>query len=279
MECKYKWEKQTGVGPVILPCGKCMPCRIHKREVWTGRILMESLCHEHAVFVTLTYAEAPEQLINGKKRQVLVKRHGQLFMKKLRKRLSPRKIRFFFCGEYGSKTERPHYHAVLFGLSTASTADIEKSWGHGFVSVSDLTPQRARYVARYTTKKLVGALLSADGRPPEYATMSLRGPIGHPFLERLASTMNRNRGSGTVVLIPSTIKLFGKNYPLDPLFRQRLNELVNPPEEGEELMSMSRRLSYGKEAEKPIPTHDERASAELSQKRRDQAYRRRRDRI
>jgi hypothetical protein len=33
----------------------------------------------------------------------------------LRKKISPLKIRFFHCGEYGDKTRRPHYHALIFG--------------------------------------------------------------------------------------------------------------------------------------------------------------------
>jgi hypothetical protein len=31
------------------------------------------------------------------------------------KKISPLKIRFFHCGEYGDKTRRPHYHALIFG--------------------------------------------------------------------------------------------------------------------------------------------------------------------
>jgi hypothetical protein len=36
-------------------------------------------------------------------------------MKRLRKKIQPLKIRFFHCGEYGDKTRRPHYHALIFG--------------------------------------------------------------------------------------------------------------------------------------------------------------------
>jgi hypothetical protein len=33
----------------------------------------------------------------------------------MKKKISPLKIRFFHCGEYGDKTRRPHYHALIFG--------------------------------------------------------------------------------------------------------------------------------------------------------------------
>ena len=46
----------------------------------------------------------------------LRKRDFQLFMKRLRKKYSDDRIRFYACGEYGSETFRPHYHAILFGL-------------------------------------------------------------------------------------------------------------------------------------------------------------------
>jgi hypothetical protein len=41
--------------------------------------------------------------------------HFQKFMKRLRDRIKPLKIRFFHCGEYGDLTRRPHYHALIFG--------------------------------------------------------------------------------------------------------------------------------------------------------------------
>lgn len=37
-------------------------------------------------------------------------------MKVVRRRFPDDRIRFFAAGEYGDKTFRPHYHAILFGL-------------------------------------------------------------------------------------------------------------------------------------------------------------------
>jgi hypothetical protein len=71
--------------------------------------------------------------------------HFQIFMKRLRHRVKPLKIRFFHCGEYGDKTRRPHYHALIFGYGFPDkkifkkqksgdlfTSDVlTKCWGKG----------------------------------------------------------------------------------------------------------------------------------------------------
>ena len=58
-------------------------------------------------------------------------------MKRLRKKLHPLKIRFFHCGEYGDKTRRPHYHALIFGYSFPDRKLFKKSKS-GDLYTSDL---------------------------------------------------------------------------------------------------------------------------------------------
>ena len=95
---------------LTLPCGQCIGCRLNYSRNWAIRCVHESSLHEHNCFITLTYND--ENLpLNGS----LDLKHFQDFMKRLRKKVSV-PIRYFHCGEYGSRLQRPHYHLLLFGL-------------------------------------------------------------------------------------------------------------------------------------------------------------------
>ena len=95
---------------LAVPCGKCIGCRIAKRKEWSLRMLHELTYHPQSSFITLTYDDYHLPSDNS-----LKKRHLQLFIKRLRKNLGERRIKYFACGEYGGQTMRPHYHAILFG--------------------------------------------------------------------------------------------------------------------------------------------------------------------
>ena len=94
-----------------VPCGKCIECRIHQRKEWSLRLLHEMAYHERSVFLTLTYSDEnlPDDLS-------ISKRHLQLFLKRLRKQSGRKGIKYFATGEYGESTQRPHYHAIVFGV-------------------------------------------------------------------------------------------------------------------------------------------------------------------
>lgn len=150
-----------GVRPLRLPCGNCIGCRTQRAQHWALRCSLELQRHDRSAFVTLTYDEAhcPPTL-----------RKSDLsgFLKRLREDLSPRRIRFFASGEYGDRFGRPHYHAILFGVSPDDDAErIRMAWGisrrrgacfvhtpFGLVDVDKVTPKVVSYVAGYCSKKL-----------------------------------------------------------------------------------------------------------------------------
>lgn len=181
--------------PVDIPCGQCIGCRLERSRQWAMRCTHEAQLHEKSCFITLTYA--PEHVPRDGS---LNKRHFQLFIKRLRKTLKGRKIRYFHCGEYGETLGRPHYHACIFnydpedkilfreshGTRLYLSESLTRIWGQGFVTVGDVTFESAAYVARYVTKKITGPKAEAhyQGREPEYVTMSRRPGIGKPWFEK-----------------------------------------------------------------------------------------------
>lgn len=141
--------------------------------------------HDLAIFVTLTYdpAKLPP-------RGSLDRTHVPAFFKRLRQRmwrdhqktvsyLPPanrppvQKIKYFYCGEYGEETGRPHYHAIIYGVDfndktfykTSSSGDriftsklLDDLWSHGQCNIGSVSFQSCGYVARYCLKKITGEL-------------------------------------------------------------------------------------------------------------------------
>ena len=177
----------------------------------------EASLYSENSFVTLTFK--PEVLV--KRGNGLDVRDFQLFMKRLRKftgrdKLSETPIRYFHCGEYGSKNYRPHYHGLLFnvgfpdrvyfkttkaGFPVYRSSSLEANWSEGFSSCTDVTFGAAAYVARYHLKK-VGTVVSdnhfvnpktGEILPPEYVTMSRgsysrgTGGLGKGWYEKFKS--------------------------------------------------------------------------------------------
>ena len=101
-------------GKVIVPCGKCMNCLTNRRESWIIR-LIEEFKTKKATFLTLTYNDENLVYADGEK-PTLSKRDVQLFLKRLRKSLK-KSIKYYCVGEYGTRTNRPHYHFILFNSS------------------------------------------------------------------------------------------------------------------------------------------------------------------
>lgn len=135
---------------VTVPCGKCYACLSRRRHDWTFRLKQELKVSTSAFFVTLTYDD--EHLPrNSDGVPIVVKRDVQLFFKRLRKAIYPKKIRYFAVSEYGTKNIRPHYHVILFNFPIASNLDavLHDCWTLGFVSVGDVNGASINYVCKY----------------------------------------------------------------------------------------------------------------------------------
>lgn len=164
---------------VVVGCGQCIGCRLEASRKMADRGLLELQSHKASSFVTLTYDnEHIKQVVSldnndgtSNYAYTLVPKDFTLFMKRLRKYLSPHKIRLMACGEYGETTLRPHYHAILFGYDpddleyykTTSLGDrlytspsLTRIWGKGHVVIGAVTWESIAYVSRYILGKQTG---------------------------------------------------------------------------------------------------------------------------
>lgn len=203
----YNWNDVNLETETAIPCGKCEGCLIDKANEWATRACLEAQKWPANAFLTLTYA--PEYL---PKKRTLKKKDLQDFWKRLRKHLNTEKIRYMACGEYGPKTLRPHYHAVVFnywpkdakpykknlvGDFLYTSKELEHIWGKGFVVVGHVDYESAAYVARYTFKKAYGAdqLPVKLGREKEFRLASRRPGIGDfNWNSELGKKIKRNFG-------------------------------------------------------------------------------------
>lgn len=163
---QYAWE----VSHHKVGCGLCLGCRKEQARHWTVRCLHESTQHDESVFVTLTYDEdwLPQY-------GTLSPEDSRAFIKRLRRyheatraETWERTLSYYLVGEYGDLSSRPHYHALLFGISfpdkriarTDPSGNVweskilSKLWRYGRSEFSTVTPGSAAYVTQYATKKV-----------------------------------------------------------------------------------------------------------------------------
>lgn len=159
-------------------CGRCKFCKLASRKGWLFRLTKEAERWDFAYFITLTYDNdslpVTRDFVDVDTGEVttvstpptLVKSAMQKFFKRLRFNTKA-DLRYFAVGEYGSRTSRPHYHAILYTdldfalrfshltrerVPLFRSAYLEQSWPFGFCSISELTVGRIGYTLKYITK-------------------------------------------------------------------------------------------------------------------------------
>lgn len=248
----YAVEQELKYNPnaVLIPCGKCIGCRLDYSKRWSDRMMLELETQKKGVFLTLTYNNEnlpcydyfTGEFIRGQNSvncvPTLYKKDMQDFMKRLRKHFKNFRIRFFGSGEYGERFGRPHYHIILFGIGLSDfrfltvkglnelgqkyyiSDELAEIWTYGYSLLSDVSYNTCNYVARYVLKKITDntEYKEKDGRIREFSLMSRKPGIGYEYLRDNPDCIDKKK------IVIST-QDGGKEIPIPNYFyRQLINE-------------------------------------------------------
>lgn len=155
---------------VPVPCGRCPSCFSRRVSQWSFRLMQEEKVSTSAHFITLTYDTAHVP-ITQKGFMSVDKNDVQLFFKRLRK-LNSDGIKYFLAAEYGGRTERPHYHIILFNCDIKT---IQRAWDLGSVHYGNgagVTGATIGYTLKYMSKVSKIPKHENDDRAKPFGLMS-----------------------------------------------------------------------------------------------------------
>ena len=197
---------------IEVACGQCRGCRAERARTWQLRCIHEASERKENCFLTLTYDM--HHLPPGR---TLVKADLRKFMKRLRRRISPKKISFYAVGEYGDRFGRPHYHVLLFGHDFSDSVfhrysekgyalyrsrTLSALWPFGNAWIGQVSGETAGYCTSYMVDKYTNADPDEErkfygNREPPFHTMSKRPAVGASWMAKFGEEALRN--SGTVI--------------------------------------------------------------------------------
>ena len=229
---------------VLIPCGKCIGCRIDYKRSWADRLTYHSILNkENSYFITLTYDDEHLHLLDHSPIYDLYSLNFDdmtSFIKKLRNKYRDCNIDYFYSGEYGDSFFRCHFHLIVFNLPlddlefwklddqgqpVYTSETIHKLWQNGICSVSRFSWLNAAYTAGYVEKKLDGRRMNeytAVGLTPESCRMSRRPGIAYDYYQLYHSDIWKNNGLSVSRNVNSSGKLGIPRY-----FRKLALESIN----------------------------------------------------
>lgn len=133
--------------------------------------MKEELISSSAWFITLTYSSSHVPITRTGFMSVN-KKDVQNFFKRLRKAHPDEvRIKYFCAAEYGGRTNRPHYHLIMFNTDVSL---IQDAWGMGHIHYGKVSAASVGYTLKYISKGQQVPAHKNDDREPEFRLMSKR---------------------------------------------------------------------------------------------------------
>lgn len=254
-------DSPVTVGSRRYSCRRCEPCSINRKRLWTNRLLLEAGEHGSNSFLTLTYRDESLPLtMNGL--STLAPEDLRNFLKRIRRVLSPTRVRYFGVGEYGDETSRPHYHLALFGFGSCHNGTtikfrgrvipdkccpvcrlVSRTWGLGDIECGTLEESSAKYLCGYVLKKMTRYDdPRLHGRMPEFARMSLKPGIGQSAMHDVAHVIMQLGLDSSEDDVPSSLRRGSTIAPLGRYLTTQLRKMTgkdNPDKDEQIARSMA----------------------------------------
>lgn len=225
----HKKDELTGQ-TMALPCSKCPACAKRRISGWSFRLRKQGEISNSAHFVTLTY-DTEHVPITKNGYMSLRKSDVQKFMKRLRKIHETDKekktIKYYAVGEYGGKTNRPHYHIIIYN---ANVEYIERAWALenkriGNIFVGNVQGASIGYTLKYISKEKKIPQHKNDDRVKEFSLMS-KG-LGLNYLSQKMETWHKadllNR---MYIPIEDGKKIAMPRYYKDKIYNEQQKQLI-----------------------------------------------------
>lgn len=181
---------------------------MNKRSAWVARNRNELFHSISAGFLTLTIDDEHIKYTSSGF-PTLDYKELQKFFKRLRKKYG-KGIKYFACGEYGSKSFRPHFHALIYNLPLLTNGKdffefyrkrIEEIWKLGIVSFSEVIEPRIGYITKYIIKTNEEKKLYEENEIERPRLLVSRG-IGSHLIEKSNALGRHNSDYGKPFKLP-----------------------------------------------------------------------------
>lgn len=215
-----KCISKSKINGVPVTCGKCLHCKARRISGWSFRLNQESKLHDEMYFLTFTY-DNDHVPITKAGYMNLNKNHFVEYIRELRRGLYSKGIRlkYYVAGEYGTKSFRPHYHAIIFGCplgeligeSFVTAAKARKElylqgeyefnsplWKYGYFTIGEVNKATIGYTLKYISKSKRIPLHKNDDRQPEFQLNS-KG-LGANYLTTAVKKWHKQRLTERVYL-------------------------------------------------------------------------------
>lgn len=181
IECPY----------MVVPCNHCVLCNDRRRRQFMLRCEAEAqMSTAVPLFITFTYDNRflPKCGVSVREFQLFLKRFRIAYYRKYGFTLD---LRYIACGEYGSMSGRPHYHAIFFNVNIDRSKPTFRSfrdlyellyscWKFGKIKAKRCDTGAIGYVCKYMTKPQV---VPDDCNPGFILSSKGRGGIGSRYID------------------------------------------------------------------------------------------------